>query len=73
MIPIVGSCRGKLDSETLEVWHLVSKAERSAEMSAVLSSGSRADAVTSMRFMVKRSGLQGQERRQPLVPIVYFY
>lgn len=54
-----------LFSKTVDGWHLGSSAERSVEMSAILSSGSRADVVTSMCSMVKRS-----KWRQPFQSII---
>lgn len=57
MDPTVGSCVGgkNLFSKTVDAWHLGSSVERSAEISAILSSVRRADVVTSMCYMVKRS------------------
>lgn len=53
-----------LFSKTADVWHLGSSAETSVEMSAVLSSGSRADAVTSVCVMVQRSKAAGAKREE---------
>lgn len=51
-----------LFSKTVDAWHLGSSVERSAEMSAILSSGRRADVVTSMCYMVKRSEATGAKQ-----------
>lgn len=51
-----------LFSKTVDAWHLGSSAERGVEMSALLSSGRRADVVTSMNYMVKRSEATGAKQ-----------